>query len=222
MPGIAAVFFDVDGVLLDSLPTHLALCRELSARYGLGLSIPDAEAFKHIARSGVPISPMEAFFRAVGFPEAAARRGDTWYRAHFAETARIERFPGVTAMLTQLKQWGLPLGIVTANTRANIQKPLGDALSLFHPHCLFAHDTKAAPPKSEALRLGAARLGLSTAELLFVGDQPSDHRAAVEAGTQFLGVTYGWGIAASAHHPTAASPAAILAWVRARPPAARG
>lgn len=214
MTQLKAVFFDVDGVLLDSLPPHLAICRDLNTRYGLGLQIPDTEAFKHMARSGVPISPMEAFFKAVGFSDEMAKQGDTEYRNHFTQRYKIPVFQGVDELLQRLKATGLHLGIVTANTLANIQKPLGDALSLFHPDCIFAHDSTGGIPKFEAILRGTNTLGIHPSKLLFVGDQPSDHRAAVEAETLFLGVTYGWGISKeNTNHPTAESPKEIIEWV---------
>ena len=214
MPKLKAVFFDVDGVLLDSLPPHLAICKELNTRYGLGLSIPTAEEFKQIARSGIPISPMTAFFRAVGFPQGAAVRGDLEYRSRFTTSYRIPVFKGVREMLLRLSGAGLPLGIVTANTLANIQGPLGPSFALFHPDCVFAHDTTGGLPKAEAIVRGARALGIRPSTLLFVGDQPSDRCAAAEAGARFLGVTYGWGLAeGAAGHPLAGSPDEITAWV---------
>ncbi|WP_300670632.1 HAD family hydrolase [Desulfoluna sp.] len=220
MPDFKAVFFDVDGVLLDSLPPHLALCRALNIQYGLGLDIPDIAAFKRIARSGVPISPMVAFFRAVGFPEEEAKRGDHEYRMHFTKRYRIPVFQGVQEMLQRLTDSGLYLGIVTANTLTNIQKPLKSAFSLFHPPCVFTHDTTEGLPKAEAIRKGAKILGITPSEILFVGDQRSDAQSATDAGAHFLGVTYGWGIAAvKMSGPTAGSPDEIAAWVthRVRP-----
>jgi beta-phosphoglucomutase-like phosphatase (HAD superfamily) len=37
-PSLAAVFFAVDGVLIDSLPQHLQICRDKAAELGLDLN----------------------------------------------------------------------------------------------------------------------------------------------------------------------------------------
>src|SRR5256885_16808128 len=53
-----AVFFDVDGVLLDSLPQHLAICRDKASEYGLPIEIPDVPAFRRMVAAGIKVSPM--------------------------------------------------------------------------------------------------------------------------------------------------------------------
>jgi phosphoglycolate phosphatase-like HAD superfamily hydrolase len=45
---LQAVFFDVDGVLIDSLPEHLQICRDKAAEFGLKLTIPTIEEFRRV------------------------------------------------------------------------------------------------------------------------------------------------------------------------------
>jgi phosphoglycolate phosphatase-like HAD superfamily hydrolase len=45
------------------------------------------------------------------------------------------------------------------------------------------------------LLVGARTLDADPGSVLYVGDQPKDFAAAQAAGAQFLGVTFGWGIA---------------------------
>jgi phosphoglycolate phosphatase-like HAD superfamily hydrolase len=68
-------------------------------------------------------------------------------------------------------------------------------MEYFDKRCLFYFDRYSEPKsKSWCLREGARILDLHPSECVYVGDQPADAAAAREAGTQFLGVTYGWGI----------------------------
>jgi beta-phosphoglucomutase-like phosphatase (HAD superfamily) len=52
-----AVFFDVDGVLLDSLPQHLQICHDKAIEFGLKLKIPTVDQFRQLIRRGVKVSP---------------------------------------------------------------------------------------------------------------------------------------------------------------------
>src|SRR5262245_46624750 len=65
-----AVNFDFDGVLVDSLPAHLRYCRRIAQDFRLPIEIPPPDEFKdRVIRTGMVISPMVHFFRAVGFPD---------------------------------------------------------------------------------------------------------------------------------------------------------
>lgn len=187
---IRGVIFDMDGVLVDSLPAHLRYCERIAKDFGLDVEVPSPEEFKErIVRSGVRISPMYHFFRALKFPEAEARRADERYRKEF----RRELFDGVPRMLEVLAgAGGLALGIVTSNVRNVVERALGEHLKLFR--CVFADDDPEGRAKPDALRAAVEAFEGDPESVLFVGDQPSDVNAAREAGVRFLGVTYGWGI----------------------------
>jgi phosphoglycolate phosphatase-like HAD superfamily hydrolase len=62
-----AVFFDVDGVLLDSLSPHLKFCRDKASEYKLPIQIPDEQQFRLMLASGFRGSPMAEFLRTAGF-----------------------------------------------------------------------------------------------------------------------------------------------------------
>jgi phosphoglycolate phosphatase len=190
-----AVFFDVDGVLVDSLPQHLKICRDKAMEFGLKLNIPSVDEFRQLVRRGTKVSPMRYFFLAVGFPEDFAARAVADYEREFIQRYRPQPFPGVSKMLKTLQTAGLKLGLVTSNTRANVVPALGDAMQYFEESCLFFFDRYPEPKtKSWYLTEGARLLGLEPQACVYVGDQPADAVAAREAGVRFLGVTYGWGI----------------------------
>jgi HAD superfamily hydrolase (TIGR01549 family) len=213
---LKAVFFDVDGVLVDSLTAHLAICADLRNEFRLELQVPSPTDFKEkIVRRGIKISPMVEFFRALKFPEPLAIEADKLYQREFADRYSLKLFNGVPEVLQALKRLGIQLGIVTSNTRRNVEKTLARELSNFHDGCIFTKDTGL--EKSKALEIGARTLRIDGSEILFVGDQPADYEASKAAGTQFLAVSYGWGFSEDdKEFPIVCSPNKILEYVRQR------
>lgn len=190
-----AVFFDVDGVLLDSLPQHLRYCELKAREYGLGLRMPDIAEFRDAISRGLRVSPMLHFFLAVGFPPKLAEQAVEAYKVEFVQRCPPPPFPGIADMLRRLADAGLALGLATSNTRDNVAPPLGAALALFDPRAMFFFDDdQPSRDKRWCLVEGARRLGVPPASCVYVGDQPADRSAAASAGVSFLAVRYGWGL----------------------------
>ncbi len=194
VPTASAIFFDVDGVLVDSLESHLQICRDKNREFGLKLKIPTARQLREMVSRGVRISPMKEFFLAVGFSEPFAERADADYRRDFAANYVVKPFPGVKKMLLELASTGAALGLVTSNTRAIVASSLGDVVRVFRSDLRFTIDHPRRLGKAQALIAGARKLRILPSAALYVGDQPKDFEAARAAGTQFLGVTFGWGL----------------------------
>ena len=204
------VLFDVDGVLVDSLRAHLQVCEDLREAYSLNIRIPTPGEFRSIARSGTRISPMKEFFRAVGFPEDRLDDAGSYYQENFSKKYAISPFPGIPQMLGRLHANGVLMGLATANVRANVEKAIGDSWRLFAPRYCYTYDHPRKFTKAEALRDASAALNLRSEEMLYVGDQLGDFQAARDAGTEFLGVTWGWVIArGDSGFPTVDEPADI-------------
>lgn len=198
VPAVRAVFFDVDGVLLDSLSQHLDFCSIKATEYHLSLSIPSPQEFRRSVALGTQVGPMVKFFLAVGFPSAYIERAVAEYESEFSQRFKPKQFPGVPDLLNSLTTAGLHLGIVTSNIRKNVETALHNVLPLFDPNCLFYFDrAPSRNSKHQCLSEGATVLGLPPDDCVYVGDQPSDAAAAQAAAVRFLGVTYGW----SAHFP---------------------
>jgi len=190
-----AIIFDVDGVLLDSLPAHLAICEDLARRYKLDVEVPFREDFvNNIVRKGIKISPMYDFFIAVGFDKNSAKMANEYYKEKFSDEYSISPFIFTAEAIKTLKVQGYKLGIVTSNVMGNIIDPLDNIFDLFDPELVFAKDSLDNYTKQDALGRVLQELSCDSSEVLYVGDQHADGDAARDLNIPFVGVTYGWGI----------------------------
>ena len=192
---VKVAIFDVDGVLIDSLPQHLQICRDKAVEFGLNLKVPSVDEFRQMVSQGQRISPMREFFLRVHFPEKFVDRAVADYERDFMIRYNPPVFHGADSMLRSLHRTGIRLALVTSNTRDNVVPALSSSMECFETSCLFFYDRHSAPrPKSWCLSQTGRILGVDLPECVYIGDQPADAVAAKDAGLRFLGVTYGWGI----------------------------
>jgi phosphoglycolate phosphatase-like HAD superfamily hydrolase len=90
-------------------------------------------------------------------------------------------------MLRKLKAAGRVLTIASSNRLVNIKKSLGELFLLFD--CISAYDTDTS--KSAGLK---RILACTSPPQVLVGDTEKDYQAARDAGTNFIGASYGWQI----------------------------
>lgn len=180
---VRAVAFDFDGTLADSFGAFLTAYGELAASRGLRPILPHRiealramEARQILAELAIPLHRVPELAHALR--QTLATRTD-----------RIPCFPGVAQVLPQLAAAGYPLAVVSSNREATVRAVLGLDLAP-----LIGHYRCGASLFGKAARLKGLcrRLGLAPREVVYVGDEFRDYRAAQEAGLAFVGVAWGY------------------------------
>jgi phosphoglycolate phosphatase-like HAD superfamily hydrolase len=190
------VFYDLDGTLLDSLPAHIKFLRDINKRFGCKASIPDphdTEECKKVINS----TSMREFVIAAGLPEKLVPDVMESYTTDFPSSPRYrsDLFLEIPEMVKYLNGKGIKQGILSANYRQNIEKPLKkkDIQNLFYPVAdRILLDSMHSGKKSSFLKLYRGMNELSFDELFYVGDTYPDYEAAQEAEVAFIGVSWGW------------------------------
>ncbi len=180
MKRVAAVIFDMDGVLVDSEPFHLRSTRAALGTRGASYTERDNQAF-----FGATDAEMLRVLRILfDLPEPTAALVEA-KTTHLVALIRTEARPlrGVPEVPLWLRARGLPLGLATASRRPVIHAVL-DAVGL---HGAFAavvsgDEVARGKPAPDGFLMAARRLGVEPERCLVVEDSRNGVLAAKAAG----------------------------------------
>nr|USU32708.1 HAD hydrolase-like protein [Methylobacterium sp. OTU13CASTA1] len=202
------VVFDFDGTLADSFPWFARVINDVADRYRFRRIAPhETEVLRGLDAAGIVrhlgIAPWKLPFISRHMHALAAR-----------DIAEISLFPGIRTMLADLAAAGMPLAIVSSNTRANIEAVLGPDARRFRRYACGA----SLFGKAKRLRALVGDAGFTPGSTLYVGDEIRDHDAARSVGCDFAAVAWGYtriealratGPALMLTHPSAIVPAVV-------------
>jgi phosphoglycolate phosphatase len=193
---IAAVMFDFDGTLADSFGAITASVNHTRARFG---HPPLAE---DTVKESVGFGLENLVERLV--PGADPAAAAAVYREHHpgVMVSGTRLFPGVLTTLAGLTARGIPMA-VCSNKSVHFTKRLVEGLGLgpYFAAVLGPEDVAAPKPHPAMLLEGAARLKVSPAACVYVGDMTVDVHAARAAGMPVWIVPFGLFDGGPAHAP---------------------
>ena len=186
---IQAIFFDLDGTLVDSAPDMIEAMRRLRAEQGE--SPIGAEAIGAVVSKGG-----RAMIRR-GFPDADEARVEALLPRFLdlyaqAIAAHAALFPGMDDVLVALETRGIPWGVVT-NKPGNLARALMAELVLHH-RCVALVTGDCMPlkkPDPTPILRACEIAGVVAAHCIYVGDDLRDIEAGRAAGMRTIAA--GWG-----------------------------
>ena len=200
---IAALIFDIDGTIIDSMPYHTRSWPVLFARHGIG------DEHMALVQRGAGRTGVELMRDILGadLPEARALalvdEKEIIYRDMFRPEFR--EVPGFTAFARAAKHAGLKLGLGTAGNAENIAFAInGLALHDFFDAAVGAADVSRGKPEPDIFLEAARRMNVTPAQCLVFEDAPLGIEAARRAGMRAVALT-----TSDPHHDFAACPHVI-------------
>ncbi|MCX5583114.1 HAD family hydrolase [Streptomyces erythrochromogenes] len=200
-PRRRALIFDLDGVLVDTLPVMRLAWQVVQDVHGIARPFEDYAA--HLGR------PFADIMGLLGIADVEAVHA-TYSSVSVAAAPAASVFDGVQDALRAFAVADWLLAVVTS-------KPLERAAPLVgRLGCPFAaiHTPSSrgrGKPSPDHLLLTLVDLGVDPADAIFVGDMPADREAAQRAGLRFVHAAWGYGGPGTAAVEVAQSPAGLLA-----------
>lgn len=188
--GTRAVFFDLDGTLVDTAPDMVAVLQDLQRSAGV-------EPVDYVVgRSQVSNGAMGLL--KLAFPNETVRPDSALmcdyiarYRDQVCNKSRV--FDGLEDLLASLEQRGTPWGVVT-NKPGHLTLPIMQTLGLAaRSASIVSGDTLPTRKPDPATLLHACReVGVTPGEAIYVGDAARDIEAGHNAGMATVAVGYGY------------------------------
>lgn len=193
---LCAVFFDLDGTLIDSLPDLVRAANALRREYRLD-PLPGAtiagfigDGVRHLA--GCTIAGRRAFTFSDQTLDHLYRRFIVHYERHLTDATVC--YPGVAETLDKLHERGIALALISNKSEALVNRLL--AFFRLNPFfgVVFGGDSlERKKPHPMPLKQAASNLNIPIESALMVGDSRNDLLAGKAAGSRTCLVDFGYG-----------------------------
>lgn len=178
------IIFDFDGTIADTLEEARRIFNEIAPERGIRQIAPEEmEQFRHFT--------IQQFIEELKIPKMKVpyfiARGTLEMRRSIAKLSLID---GMEAVLPVLRSRVERFGVLTSNNVENVELFLEShgLRDLFD----FISSTSKLTGKSTYLNARRKKYGLNADEMLYVGDEVRDIKAAQKAGIPCAGVTWGF------------------------------
>jgi len=183
---IRAVLFDYDGVLVDSMPYHVAAWMEVMSRYDVAIS-PEEIYLEEGSRTEEIAA--ELFRRRDrDFSSELLQEIVNAKRDQYLANNQTKLVDGALDLLDHLKKYGYRLGLVTGSIRAQVEATLEAEVSNLFDCIITSEDVEHGKPNPEPFLKAAQRLNVAAEECLVIENAPLGVYAARAAGMWVVAV----------------------------------
>ena len=182
-----AVLFDLDGVLIDSMPCHYQAWQKLFARYGVQIE-PD-EVYAREGSRSADMARLLLQDHPLDLTEAEIDKLVRQKSELYNQITRAEVFPGVVELIEELKRRQILLAIVTGTFLENMLK--GVPLELYRQFnaVVTGGDVTQGKPQPEPYLKAAQKLALQAGECVVIENAELGVQSARAAGMYCVAVT---------------------------------
>ena len=184
-----AVLFDMDGVILDSMPFHVRAWQDALAEQGV--SVPEEVIYLHEGaiepRTAIDIFEKNGcHLDEDGFKRLFLRQMAI-FNARYRQM--VHPYPGITTLLGQLLAGGLQMALVTSSHKEIVGNVLPEEILGCMSHIVTGDSIKRHKPFPDPYLAAVSGLGLDEEACLVVENAPAGIAAAKSASLHCVAIT---------------------------------
>jgi len=182
-----AVFFDMDGLMVDSEPLWLESETEITAPFGYAWTHQD-----QVACLGGPLSRVgEYMHEKCGLAESPRFFTQTLIDTQCAKMRKgTPLMPGAIELVTSLQAHGVVIALVSASPRIIVDAVLENLGTDIFPFSISSDDVVNTKPHPDAYLLAAKRSGVNIEHSLIFEDSLTGVHAAMASGAWLIAVPH--------------------------------
>ena len=187
MPEIAAVIWDMDGVLADTAPHHLLAWQETFAKRGINFTEADFKRGFGIRNDAIIKNTLGEQVTEAEI-ETIAREKEATFRRIIGKD--VKPLPGALELLQALDERGVKMAIASSTTIENIRLIIGSlGIKKYFKAVVTGHDVTEGKPSPQVFLLAAKRLGAEPRNCIVFEDAVAGVKAAKSAGMYCVAVS---------------------------------
>jgi beta-phosphoglucomutase len=187
MPEIAAVIWDMDGVLADTTAQHLRAWQETFAKRGIKFT--EADFMRGFGvRNNVIIKSVLGEDITGAEIETIAREKEATFRGIIGKN--VKPLPGALELLKALDERGIKMAIASSTVMENIRLIVGSlGIEKYFKAVITGHDVTEGKPHPQVFLKAAQRLGAEPGYSIVFEDAVAGVKAAKSAGMYCVAIT---------------------------------
>ncbi len=180
---LRVILLDFDGTIADTFTETVRMFNHFAQKYGYDrIGVDDIEKARHM-NAWQLLKFVRIPKRKVPF---LLRKGR---KMLYSNLDKITVFDGVRELLEWAESSGIPCGIVTSNSRKNVERFV---LLNQLPNIHFVRSSSRLMGKPREFKRIFKKRGIDKDTVLYIGDESRDIEAARESGIKIISVTWGY------------------------------
>jgi beta-phosphoglucomutase len=177
---IKAVFFDLDGVIADTLHYHYLAWEKMFQE--LGGSVSEHSVLLHEGRASREILPTFLDEAGVTLPATEHEAFIDRKREYYRSIVQVTYYPHVFEVIAELRRRGFRTALVTASSKKNMEAALTDEHRALFDFLITGDEVHRAKPSPDPYLAPMHHMELSPAECVVVENAPLGIESARNAG----------------------------------------